>query len=89
MTLVLGHPDVPISADYVSKLLKVNVISAMLTPPSILEELSKDRAGIAMLANLKRIGYAGGPLQPSVSSSASLKLTKSVTFGRLVTRLRH
>ena len=67
MTLVLGHPAVPMSAGYVTKLLKEDVITAMLTPPSILEDISKYPEGLNELAKVKHIGYAGGPLHPSVS----------------------
>lgn len=68
MTLVLGHPDVQISAGYVSELLKANVISAMLTPPSILDDMSKDPSAVEGLAKLEHVAYAGGPLHPSVSA---------------------
>jgi hypothetical protein len=39
----------------------------MLTPPSILEDISKYPEGLNELAKVKHIGYAGGPLHPSVS----------------------
>lgn len=67
MTLVMGHPSVPISAGYVAKLLGENVITSMLTPPSMLEDIYKTPGGLEGLQQLKHIGYAGGPLQPSVS----------------------
>jgi len=68
MVLVLGHPDVPMSVDYVSQLLKLGVITSMLTPPSILEELSKDLLAVENLTQVKHIGYAGGPLQPKIGN---------------------
>jgi hypothetical protein len=67
MTLVLGYPSVSMSGDYVSKLLRENIVSVMLTPPSILEDVSAEPEGIKWLEKLRHIGYAGGPLQPSVS----------------------
>ena len=67
MTIVLGHPDVPMSADYVSQLLGLDGISAMLTSPSMLEDLSTDKVALEGLKRLKHVGYGGGPLQPSVS----------------------
>lgn len=66
MTLVLGHPDVPISAHYVSQLLKQGVITALLSPPSILDELSKDHHSVPELAKLQHVAYGGGPLHPEV-----------------------
>jgi hypothetical protein len=72
------------SGGYVTKLLKEGVITAMLTPPSILEDISEDPEGIKELAKLKKIGYAGGPLQPSVSHSAFSWQSLSLTIYRLV-----
>lgn len=69
-TVVLGHPDMPIAADYVLELLGQDVISSMIAPPSIIEDLSKSDEGIDLLARLDHIGYAGGPLSPNVSIQA-------------------
>jgi thioester reductase-like protein len=80
MTLVLGHPDVPTSAHYVSQLLKLGVIKSMLTPPSILEDLSKDPAAVLDLANFKHVGYAGGPLQPDVGNTLAPILPHLFSF---------
>jgi hypothetical protein len=66
-TVVLGHPDVPISSDYVSQLLKQDIITSIITPPSILEDLSKNPTDIEALAKVKHISYGGGPLPPNVS----------------------
>jgi thioester reductase-like protein len=71
MTLVLGHPDVPMSAHYVSHLLEHGSITALLTPPSILEDLSNDPQSLRNLAKLSQIGYGGGPLQPDVGNLLS------------------
>ncbi|TVY80570.1 Non-canonical non-ribosomal peptide synthetase FUB8 [Lachnellula suecica] len=68
MTLVLGHPSVPMSAHYVSRLLEPGVVTAILTPPSILADLFKDSRAVERLAKLQHIGYAGGPLQPDVGN---------------------
>ena len=65
---MLGHPDVPTSAHYTSQLLNLGVIKSMLTPPSILEDLSKDPTAVQGLAKLKHVAYAGGPLQPEVGN---------------------
>lgn len=69
MTLVLGHPDVPTSAHYVSQLLSQNTITALLSPPSILDELSKDPYSLSLLAKLQHIGYGGGPLHPDTGKA--------------------
>jgi acyl-coenzyme A synthetase/AMP-(fatty) acid ligase len=68
MTLVLGHPDVPMAAHYVSQLLEWSIITPILTPPSILEDLSKDQAALELLDKLNHIGYGGGPLKPDVGN---------------------
>lgn len=70
---MLRHPSVRVSAGYVTKLLKEEVITSVLTPPSILEDVSRDPAWINEWAKLTHIGYGGGPLQPSVSSFTVLK----------------
>ncbi|KAF4632064.1 hypothetical protein G7Y89_g6066 [Cudoniella acicularis] len=74
MILVLGHPDVPMSAPYVSELLKHRAITSLLTPPSTLEELSKDLAAVKELGQLKHIGYGGGPLSPIVGANLAEKV---------------
>ena len=74
MTLVLGHPDVPISAHYVHELLQARVITAMLSPPVILEELSKDHHSISELAMLKHVAYGGGPLHPDAGKVLAAEL---------------
>ncbi|CZR62914.1 related to nonribosomal peptide synthetase MxcG (component of the myxochelin iron transport regulon) [Phialocephala subalpina] len=74
MTLVQGHPDVPMTVQYVGQLLKTGVVTTMLTPPSILEELADDLAAQQDLVNVKHIGYAGGPLRPTTGE----KLAKIV-----------
>jgi hypothetical protein len=51
-----------VSAGYVTKLLKEEVITSVLTPPSVLEDVSKDPAWINEWAKLTHIGYGGGPL---------------------------
>jgi hypothetical protein len=63
MTLVLGHPDVPVSSGYAVELLKTGFIATMISPPSILEDLSKDPAALQVLAKLKNLAYGGGPLR--------------------------
>jgi hypothetical protein len=68
MVLVLGHPDVLLGMNYVSQLLKLRVITSRLTPPSILEELSKDLLAVENLTKVKHIGYAGRPLQPKIGN---------------------
>lgn len=80
MTLVLVHPDVPLSASYVAQLLKHGVITTMLTPPSILEDLSKDHSSLQNLAKLKHVGFAGGPLQPSVGNKLAAVLPHLFSF---------
>jgi hypothetical protein len=72
MTIVLGHPDVPLSGGYIVKLLSSDIITGLLAPPSILGDISKDPAGIETLAKLKHVGYGGGPLPPNVSFSNHL-----------------
>ncbi|KAF8859904.1 acetyl-CoA synthetase-like protein [Acephala macrosclerotiorum] len=74
MTLVQGHPEVLMTAQYVGHLLKVGVITTLLSPPSILEELADDPAALQDLANVKHVGYAGGPLRPTTGE----KLAKIV-----------
>jgi thioester reductase-like protein len=80
MTLVLVHPDVPLSASYVAQLLKHGVITTMLTPPSILEDLSKDDSSLQNLAKLKHVGFAGGPLQPGVGNKLAAVLPHLFSF---------
>ena len=63
-TVVLGHPSVPLSSAYVAELLKTGQITAMLSPPSVLEDLSRDSLSLHLLSQLKHITYAGGPLNP-------------------------
>lgn len=71
---MLGHPDVPMTAQYVTQLLKPGVITTILSPPSILEELADDVSAQQDLANVKHIAYAGGPLRPAIGQ----KLAKVV-----------
>jgi thioester reductase-like protein len=80
MTLVLVHPDVPLSASYVAQLLKHGVITTMLTPPSILEDLSKDHSSLQNLAKLEHVGFAGGPLQPGVGNKLAAVLPHLFSF---------
>jgi acyl-CoA synthetase (AMP-forming)/AMP-acid ligase II len=80
MTLVLGHPDVLISAHYVSQLLKQGVITALLSPPSILDELSKDPYSVPELAKLQHIGYAGGPMSPETGKTLAPLLPHFFSF---------
>lgn len=80
MTLVLGHPDVPISAHYVSELLKQGVITALLSPPSILDELSKDPYSLPDLAKLQHVGYGGGPLHPETGKMLAPLLPHLFSF---------
>jgi thioester reductase-like protein len=80
MTLVLVHPDVPLSASYVAQLLKHGVITTMLTPPSILKDLSKDHSSLQNLAKLKHVGFAGGPLQPGVGNKLAAVLPHLFSF---------
>lgn len=68
MTLVLGHPDVPMSAHYVSQILAQGVVTSLLTPPSILEDLSNNTSSLEHLTHLKHIGYGGGPLKPDIGN---------------------
>jgi len=68
MTLVVGHPDVPVSAGYVTQLLKLSIINLIVAPASILEDLSKDPSGLQALAKLKHVSYGGGPLRPEVGN---------------------
>jgi len=63
-TVVLGHPSVPLSSAYVAELLKTGGITAMLSPPSVLEDLSRDSSSLHSLSRLNHIAYAGGPLNP-------------------------
>ncbi|CZS91474.1 related to nonribosomal peptide synthetase MxcG (component of the myxochelin iron transport regulon) [Rhynchosporium graminicola] len=65
VTLVLGHPDVPISSEYALELLKTGPATVLISPPSILEDLSKDEAALEALSKLKHVAYGGGPLGPS------------------------
>ncbi|PVH86351.1 acetyl-CoA synthetase-like protein [Cadophora sp. DSE1049] len=68
MTIVLGHPDIPVSSAHVAELLKTERITAMVSPPSILEDLSKDPSSLHALSKLKHIAYGGGPLKPAVGN---------------------
>lgn len=74
MILVLGHPAVPMSAQYVADLLKYGSIDSLLTPPSILEDLSKDPCSIETLTTLNHIGYGGDPLNPMVGQLLATKV---------------
>ncbi|KAL2062092.1 hypothetical protein VTL71DRAFT_6358 [Oculimacula yallundae] len=67
-TLVLGHPDVPISAEYVSEILKTGPMTAMMSPPSILADLSKEDSSLQSLSKLEHIAFSGGPLSPDVGN---------------------
>ncbi|KUJ09297.1 uncharacterized protein LY89DRAFT_690344 [Mollisia scopiformis] len=74
MTLVLGHPDVAMTAEYVAQLLKPGLVTMILSPPSILIELAEDPSAQQDLAKLKHVAYAGGPLRPTTGD----KLAKMV-----------
>ncbi|KAK0105234.1 hypothetical protein ONS95_004375 [Cadophora gregata] len=68
MTMVLGHPDVPMSSAYVAELLKTDHVTALASPPSILEDLSKESSSLQSLSKLKHIAYGGGPLHPNTGN---------------------
>ncbi|KAH7390129.1 putative NRPS-like enzyme [Cadophora sp. MPI-SDFR-AT-0126] len=68
MTIVLGHPDKPVSSAHVAELLKTERITAMVSPPSILEDLSKEPSSLHALSKVKHIAYGGGPLKPAVGN---------------------
>src|SRR6187402_1027750 len=80
MTMVLGHPDVPTSAPYVAQLLKHGVVTTMLSPPSILEDLSRDPAALQDLAKVKHVAYGGGPLRPEVGNKLAAVLPHLLSF---------
>ncbi|KAI9737185.1 MAG: putative NRPS-like protein biosynthetic cluster [Cirrosporium novae-zelandiae] len=61
-TVVLSHPDVPPTAEYISKLLDQGGIDGLISPPSILEDLTKIPTAVERLSRLKYIAYTGGPL---------------------------
>ncbi|KAI9742141.1 MAG: hypothetical protein M1818_004041 [Claussenomyces sp. TS43310] len=73
-TIVLGHPDVPVTADYVIRLLTTDNITAMLAPPSILEDMTKIAGAIDRLARLEHVAYGGGPLHAQVGSVLAPRL---------------
>lgn len=66
MTLVLGHPDIPMSDAYLSQILQQGVATALMTPPTFLEALSQDAVGLEGLMKLNHIAYGGGPLRPDI-----------------------
>lgn len=52
----------------------------MLSPPSILADLSKDSAAMKDLARLKHVAYAGGPLPLDVGKSLAPLLPHLISF---------
>jgi thioester reductase-like protein len=66
MTLVFGHASVPMTSEYIARLLKAGVVTFLLAPPSILEDLTKNSSGLQDLAKLRHVSYGGGPIRPEI-----------------------
>lgn len=80
MTLVLGHPDIPMSDAYLSQILQQGVATAMLTPPTFLEALSQDAVGLDGLKKLNHIAYGGGPLRPDIIETLTAAVPHLASF---------
>ncbi|CAK7233936.1 putative NRPS-like protein biosynthetic cluster [Sporothrix curviconia] len=62
-TIVLGPPDLAVNtADVVADVIRAAKPDALYLPPSLLEDLAKDEATLALLGTVGAVGYAGGPL---------------------------
>lgn len=58
--MVLGVPSRPLSADLVGECLVYSRSDSALLPPSIIEDMSIDKAHVKLLAGLRHTGFGGG-----------------------------
>ncbi|GAD96178.1 NRPS-like enzyme, putative [Paecilomyces variotii No. 5] len=73
-TGVWPHPDVAPTAEYLLSLLNQNIITSLVSPPSLLDALSQIPAGIDALSKLEHVGYCGGPLPEHVGNALAPRL---------------
>ncbi|KAJ9348646.1 putative NRPS-like enzyme [Paecilomyces variotii] len=73
-TAVWPHPDVAPTVEYLISLLNQNIITSLVSPPSLLDALSQPSAGIEALSKLEHVGYCGGPLPEHVGNILAPRL---------------
>lgn len=61
-------PDKPMSAELATDILKVARPTAVMLPPSIVEDMSKSPASMEALSNLKYVFFGGAPLSPEAGN---------------------
>ncbi|KAL1847203.1 putative NRPS-like protein biosynthetic cluster [Paecilomyces lecythidis] len=73
-TGVWPHPDVALTGEYLTSLLNQNVITSLVSPPSLLDAISQTPTGIEVLSKLEHVAYCGGPLPEHVGNVLAPKL---------------
>lgn len=76
-TLVLPHPDVPPTADYMDSIHVYGNVRGSMLPPSVLAEIARDRYMLEHVQLLDFIGSGGGPL-PSKEANMLKETTRLI-----------
>ena len=84
-TLVLGPSQVLPSGVLVSELLKVQSLSALYIPPSIIEQWMAEPDAIDQASTLKFIVFGGGPLSPTIGDKLEKVTRLCQTYGFIET----
>ncbi|KAL9579715.1 MAG: hypothetical protein Q9212_004940 [Teloschistes hypoglaucus] len=66
---ILGHPGVPVTADFVDAMHQVAMVEMSVVAPSILQDIVASPALSENLSCLDAICYGGGSLSPSVGAA--------------------
>lgn len=61
-TTVVFGPDRPVTSDVMKEVIRKTQIDAVLTAPSLAQDISQDEDFLHLLESVKAIAYAGGEL---------------------------
>ncbi|KAL7912466.1 hypothetical protein GGI35DRAFT_252691 [Trichoderma velutinum] len=92
VSMVLGVPNRPLSADLVAECLVRTQADSVLLPPSIIEDMSVKDEHVRLLAQLKSTGFGGGNLAPLVGDELvrrGVKLINIISSTEVVPYLLH